>query len=75
MVTVKSADVDKVAERARLDKEIARIEKELRTVEGKLKDKAFVERAPAPVVEEHQRRLRDFSAQLTKLKQARAALN
>jgi valyl-tRNA synthetase len=67
--------VDVVAGRERLDKEIARIEKELRTVEGKLRDKAFVERAPAVVVEEHRRRLRDFSAQLTKLKQAREGLN
>jgi valyl-tRNA synthetase len=75
MVTVNSADVDKVAERARLDKEIAKIEKELCTVEDKLGDKSFVERAPAAVVEEHRRRLNDFSAQLTKLKQARAALN
>jgi valyl-tRNA synthetase len=66
---------NKQAEKGRLDKEIARIEEELRTVDGKLRDKAFVERAPAAVVEEHRRRLRDFSAQLTKLKQARAALN
>jgi Valyl-tRNA synthetase len=67
--------VDVAAERERLDKEVARIEKELRTVEGKLRDKVFVERAPAAVVEEHRRRLRDFSAQLTKLKQAREGLN
>jgi valyl-tRNA synthetase len=66
---------DKGAESQRLDKEIARTEKELRTVEDKLKDKSFVERAPAAVVEEHRRRLRDFSAQLAKLKQAREGLN
>jgi valyl-tRNA synthetase len=66
---------NKKAEKGRLDKEIARIEKELRTVEDKLRDKSFVERAPAVVVEEHRRRLRDFSAQLAKLKQARAVLN
>jgi valyl-tRNA synthetase len=70
-----TAAADQAAESQRLDKEIARIEKELRTVEGKLRDKAFVERAPAVVVEEHRRRLRDFSAQLTKLKQAREGLN
>jgi valyl-tRNA synthetase len=66
---------DKTAERERLDKEIAKIEGEIRTVESKLKNKSFVKRAPAAVVEEHRRRLRDFSAQLAKLKQARQGLN
>jgi len=66
---------DKTAERERLDKEIAKIEGEIRTVESKLKNKSFVERAPAAVVEQHRQRLRDFSAQLAKLKQARKALN
>jgi valyl-tRNA synthetase len=67
--------INKAAESERLDKEIARIEKELRTVEDKLKNESFVERAPPDVVEEHRRRLRDFNAQLTKLKQAREGLN
>ncbi len=66
---------DKTAERERLDKEIAKVEAELRTVEGKLKNKSFVDRAPATVVEEHRQRLKDFSAQLEKLKQARQGLN
>jgi valyl-tRNA synthetase len=66
---------DKTAERERLDKEIAKVEGEIRTVESKLKNKSFVERAPAAVVQEHRQRLRDFSAQLAKLKQARAGLN
>ncbi len=74
-IGIKVASRDRDAERARLDKEIARTEKELRTAEDKLKNKSFVERAPADVVEEHRRRLRDFSAQLTKLKQAREGLN
>jgi len=69
------AAVDKTAERDRLDKEIAKIEAELQTVENKLKNKSFVDRAPPAVVEEHRRRLKDFSAQLAKLKQARAGLN
>jgi valyl-tRNA synthetase len=75
LVIVESTDVDEVAERDRLDKQIAKIEAELRTVENKLKNKSFVDRAPAAVVEEHRQRLRDFSAQLAKLKQARAGLN
>jgi valyl-tRNA synthetase len=75
MVTVKSANVDKEANRKRLDNEIAKIGAELKTVDARLRDKAFVERAPAPVVEEHRRRLRDFSAQLAKLERAREGLN
>ena len=74
-ILLATAAVDKAAESKRLDKEIARIEKELRTVEDKLRNESFVQRAPADVVEEHRRRLRDFSAQLTKLKQARESLN
>ena len=74
-ILLATAAADKAAEGERLDKEIARIEKELRTVEDKLRDKSFVERAPAAVVEEHRQRLRDFSAQLTKLKRAREGLN
>jgi valyl-tRNA synthetase len=65
---------DQERERERLEKEIARIEQEARTVEAKLQNDAFVQRAPAAVVEEHRRRLGDFTAQLEKLKQARAAL-
>jgi valyl-tRNA synthetase len=72
-LTVTAAD--KGGEQQRLDKEIARIETEAHTVEEKLKNKSFVDRAPAAVVEEHRRRLKDFSAQLEKLKQARESLN
>ena len=74
-ILLATAAVDKAAESKRLDKEIARIEKELRTVEDKLRNESFVQRAPADVVEEHRRRLRDFSSQLTKLKQALESLN
>jgi valyl-tRNA synthetase len=69
------AAADKEAERKRLDKEIAKIEGELRIVETKLQNNSFVDRAPAAVVEEHRRRLKDFSAQLQKLRQARESLN
>jgi len=64
---------DKAGEEERLDKEIAKIESELRKVEGKLKNRSFVDRAPRAVVEEHRRRLKDFTAQLAKLRQAREA--
>jgi valyl-tRNA synthetase len=67
--------IDRAAERDRLDKEIAKIEDELETVKGKLKNKSFVDRAPAAVVEEHRQRQKDFTAQLKKLKEARNSLN
>jgi valyl-tRNA synthetase len=66
---------DKEAEGHRLDKEIAKVEAEVQTAQGKLKNKSFVDRAPAAVVEEHRQRLKDFSAQLAKLKQARQGLS
>jgi valyl-tRNA synthetase len=69
------AAADRAGEQQRLDKEIARIETEAHAAEQKLKNKSFVDRAPAAVVEEHRRRLKDFSAQLEKLKQARECLN
>jgi valyl-tRNA synthetase len=69
------AAADQTLERARLDKEIARIEMEARTVEAKLQNGAFVQRAPATVVEDHRRRLDHLNAQLAKLKQAREGLN
>ena len=68
-------EVDRSAERARLDKEIAKVEAELRTVDGKLKNKSFVDRAPADVVEEHRLRQSNFGEQLAKLKTARQSLN
>ena len=66
---------DEARERERLDKEIAKLENDLRTVEAKLQNSSFIDRAPAAVVEEHRRRLADFTAQLAKLRQARAGLN
>ena len=69
------AAADQARERERLDKEIARIEQEARTVETKLQNDAFVQRAPAAVVEDHRRRLNDLNAQFAKLKQAREGLS
>jgi valyl-tRNA synthetase len=69
------AAADRAGEQQRLDKEIARIETEMRAVEEKLENKSFVDRAPSTVVEQHRRRLKDFSGQLVKLKQARECLN
>jgi valyl-tRNA synthetase len=69
------AAADQARERERLDTEIARLDEEARNVETKLQNNAFVERAPAAVVEEHRRRFNDLTAQLAKLRQAREALS
>jgi valyl-tRNA synthetase len=74
-ISLAIAAADKARERERLDKEIARIENDLRTAENKLKNKSFVGRAPAAVVDEHRKRLKNLSAQLARLKQAREDLN
>src|SRR5207248_9155333 len=66
---------DKTAERDRPDKKNANVEAELQTAQEKLNNKSFVDRAPAAVVEEHRKRVKDFSAQLAKLKQARQGLS
>lgn len=65
---------DVAAERGRLEKEITKVEEELRAVEAKLKNKSFVDRAPATVVEEHRQRQKNFAEQLAKLKHARDQL-
>jgi valyl-tRNA synthetase len=74
-IGIRVASREPDVERKRLDKEIAKIEDQLRTVEEKLENKSFVDRAPAAVVEEHRQRLKDLSAQLAKLNQAREGLN
>jgi valyl-tRNA synthetase len=73
ILTVEASD--RAGEQQRLDKEIAKLETDLHTVKEKLGNKSFVDRAPATVVDEHRRRVKDFSEQLTRLKQARESLN
>ena len=68
-------EVDRAAERERLDKEIAKVEDELRAVEEKLKNKSFVDRAPKQVVELHRQRRANFAEQVRKLKEARDKLD
>ncbi len=62
-------EVDIVAERERLSREITRIQAEVAKAESKLANNSFVERAPAKVVEQEKTRLGNFCATLMKLKE------
>jgi valyl-tRNA synthetase len=62
-------EVDPVAERGRLAKEVARIEAQIAQTEGKLANESFVAKAPPKVVEEFRARLAEFRSTLGKLKE------
>ncbi len=67
-------EIDVVAEKERLGKEIARLEAEINKANGKLNNESFVARAPAAVVEQEKARVADFSASLEKLQAQLAKL-
>ncbi|MDX8398692.1 MAG: valine--tRNA ligase [Gallionellaceae bacterium] len=67
-------EIDVVAERERLDKEIARLTGEICKAQAKLANASFVERAPAAVVEQERKRLDDFVSVLTQLEAQRGKL-
>jgi valyl-tRNA synthetase len=60
-------EVDPAAERERISKEILRLEGEITKAGRQLGNPSFVERAPAPVVEQMRKRLAGFEADLAKL--------
>ena len=66
------AFINKAGELARLSKEIEKTEKEIAKAKGKLANQDFVARAPKQVVEQEQKRVREFEAALAKLKDQRA---
>ena len=67
-------EIDKAAERERLQKEIARLEGEIAKAKGKLANAGFVARAPAQVVAQEKERLTAFATTLENLKQQLAKL-
>jgi valyl-tRNA synthetase len=67
-------EIDKAAERERLQKEISRLEGEIAKARGKLANAGFVARAPAQVVAQEQERLAAFATTLESLKPQLAKL-
>jgi len=59
--------VDPALEAERISKEIARVSGEIARYKAKLANAAFVERAPAQVVEQERKRLADHEETLLKL--------
>ena len=61
-------EVDVVAEKIRLGKEVARLEGEIGKANGKLSNEAFVAKAPPAVIDQERKRVADFEATLSKMK-------
>jgi valyl-tRNA synthetase len=60
-------EIDVVAEKARLAKEMAKLEAEISKARTKLRNEAFVAKAPPAVIEQENKRVADFEAKLTSL--------
>jgi valyl-tRNA synthetase len=67
-------EIDVVAEKARLTKEMTRLEGEVTKANAKLSNEAFVAKAPAAVIDQEKQRVADFGATLTKLREQIARL-
>ena len=62
--------VDIAAERARLAKELKKLEAEIEKIDKKLGNTAFIDRAPAEVIEENRERRAELDAQRAKIAEA-----
>ena len=69
-----TGSIDLVAERARLEKDLAAAKKDLQTAEVKLGNAGFMAKAPAEVVVEIKERLAKTSADIERITSALAAL-
>jgi valyl-tRNA synthetase len=67
-------EVDVAAEKLRLGKEVTRLEEQISKAQVKLGNEAFVAKAPAAVLEQERKRMDDFSATLTKMREQLARL-
>ena len=68
-------EIDKAAEKARLEKEHARISSEITKARAKLSNASFVDRAPALVVAQERERLSKFEATVTEIEAQLAKLS
>ncbi|BDS08530.1 valine--tRNA ligase [Oceaniferula spumae] len=66
--------IDVEAEKSRLDKEIAKVEIEVKKCDGKLSNSAFVDKAPAELVDREKARREEWSQKLSQLQEMRSAL-
>ena len=67
-------EIDKAAEKIRLQKEINKLSIEINKASGKLNNPAFVDKAPSAVIEQEQNRLAGFNDTLGKLQSQLAKL-
>ena len=61
-------EIDKAAEKARLEKHAAKLEAEIANARGKLSNPTFVEKAPAALVEQEKKRLADKESELAQVR-------
>ena len=66
--------IDVEAEKSRLDKEIAKVAKEVQKSESKLGNAAFVDKAPAALVDREKERMEEWRQMLGQLEEMRSAL-
>ncbi|MEW5756542.1 MAG: valine--tRNA ligase [Pseudomonadota bacterium] len=66
--------IDKEAELARLDKQIAKLEKDITSGETKLANPGFVDKAPPAVVEKERERIQELRNSLDQLQEQRAKI-